>query len=83
MAALDSLGKPALSIGRIPPTAGTVDEYYNDSTGEGDHGEVDVRGPWNEGNGWKFVDAPAFNGGLTGMTGSKEKKPGRSQPAKK
>ena len=20
----------------------------------------DARGPWNEGNGWKFVEAPAF-----------------------
>jgi Mn-containing catalase len=64
MAALDSMGKPALSIGKIPPTPGIVDEYFNDSTGEGDHGEIDARGPWNEGNGWKFVDSPAFNGGI-------------------
>src|SRR5436190_8106551 len=63
MAALDSMGKPALSIGKIPPTQGLVDEFYNDSTGKGDHGEIDARGPWNKGNGWKFVDSPAFNGG--------------------
>ena len=63
MAALDSMGKPPLSIGKIPPTPGLVDEFYNDSTGEGDHGEVDARGPWNEGNGWKFIEAPAFIGG--------------------
>src|SRR6266404_1278317 len=36
MAALESLGKPALSIGRIPPTPGLVDQYFNDSTGTGD-----------------------------------------------
>lgn len=60
MAALESMGKPSLSIGRIPPTAGVVDQYFNDSTGEGDHGEIDARGPWNEGNGWKYVEAPAF-----------------------
>ncbi len=65
MLALESMGKPALSIGQIPPTAGVVDQYYNDSTGEGDEGEVDARGPWNQGNGWKFVDSPALNGGKT------------------
>ena len=64
MAALDSMGKPALSIGKIPPTKGLVDEYFNDSTGEGEDGETDARGPWNEGNGWKFVESPAFNGGI-------------------
>ncbi len=63
MAALDSLGKSALSIGQIEPTPGLVDEYFNDSTGEGDEGEVDARGPWNKGNGWKYIDSPAFNGG--------------------
>jgi len=68
MAALDSMGKPALSIGKIPPTKGLVDEFFNDSTGEGDDGEVDARGPWNEGNGWKFIEAPAFNGGVKPTT---------------
>src|ERR1700734_1443571 len=41
MQALESLGKPALEIGMIPPTPGIVDQYYNDSTGEGDDGEID------------------------------------------
>jgi Mn-containing catalase len=59
-AALDSLGKPPFSIGRIAPTPGLVDQFFNDSTGEGDHGEVDSRGPWNEGQPWEFVEAPAF-----------------------
>src|SRR5438477_11023476 len=37
-AALESLGKPEFSIGRIPPTVGLVDQYFNDSTGTGDRG---------------------------------------------
>ncbi|WP_184401888.1 DUF892 family protein [Rhizobium sp. BK650] len=60
--ALESLGKPPLSVGRIAPTPGLVDQFFNDSTGEGDLGEVDTRGPWNEGEPWKFVEAPAFQG---------------------
>jgi Mn-containing catalase len=58
--ALESMGKPPFSIGKIAPTPGLVDQFFNDSTGEGDHGEVDVRGPWNEGGPWEFVHAPAF-----------------------
>src|SRR6187455_3479913 len=42
MQALDSLGKPALSIGEIPPSPVIVDQYYNTSTGEGDDGEIDA-----------------------------------------
>ena len=30
------------------------------STGEGEHGEVDARGPWNEGEPWEFVASPAL-----------------------
>ena len=59
-AALESLGKPRFVIGRIAPSAGLVDQYFNDSTGQGDHGEIDARGPWNEGDEWEFVEAPAF-----------------------
>jgi Mn-containing catalase len=59
-AALESLGKPAFSIGRIPPTPGLVDQFFNDSTGVGDRGEPDARGPWNEGGDWEMVTAPAF-----------------------
>ena len=82
MAALDSMGKPALSIGKIPPTKGVVDEFYNDSTGEGDDGEIDARGPWNEGDGWKFIDAPAFNGGR-GPSAPHSEKTSASRRAKK
>jgi Mn-containing catalase len=59
-AALDSLNKPRFSIGKIPPTPSLVDQFYNDSTGEGEDGEIDVRGPWNQGEDWQFVAAPAF-----------------------
>jgi Mn-containing catalase len=59
-AALESLGKPRFSIGRIPPTPVLVDQYFNDSTGAGDEGEVDARGPWNQGDTWEFVETPAF-----------------------
>ena len=47
--ALESMGKPPFSIGKIAPTPKLVDQFFDDSTGEGDHGEVDSRGPWNEG----------------------------------
>jgi Mn-containing catalase len=59
-AALESMGRPPFTIGRIPPTAGLVNQFFNDSTGEGDYGEIDARGPWNEGQEWEFVEAPAF-----------------------
>ena len=59
-AALESMGKPAFSIGRIPPTPGLVDQYFNDSTGTGDRGEPDAGGPWNQGGDWQMVTAPAF-----------------------
>ena len=59
-AALESMGKDRFTIGMIPPTEGIVDTFFNDSTGEGDEGEVDARGPWNEGGEWQFVDNPAF-----------------------
>lgn len=72
MAALESMGKDPLSIGMIPPTPGIVDEYYNDSTGEGDDGEIDARGPWNEGGDWKFVESPAFADGAMVSAGKSD-----------
>ena len=73
-AALESLNKPRFSIGQIPPTAGLVDQFFNDSTGEGADGEIDARGPWNQGAEWQFVAAPAFqtddvNGDTVGAIG--------------
>jgi len=58
--ALESMNKTPFTVGRIPPTPGIVDQYFNDSTGKADNGDQDATGPWNQGNGWKVVDAPAF-----------------------
>ncbi len=66
--ALESMGKPPFSIGRIAPTPKLVDQFFNDSTGQGDHGEVDTRGPWNEGGEWEFVESPAI-ADVTGSSG--------------
>jgi Mn-containing catalase len=61
MLALDSMGKPPLEVGLIKPTPGLVDQYFNDSTGEGDEGEEDLIGPWNDNKAFERVDSPAFN----------------------
>jgi len=66
-AALESMGKPRFSIGKIPPTPGLVDQFFNDSTGVGEDGEIDARGPWNEGGDWQFLEAPAAEA-LRGMS---------------
>jgi Mn-containing catalase len=70
--ALESLGKPIFSIGKLPPTPGIVNQYFNDSTGVGDRGEPDARGPWNQGNGWEYVEAPAFQKFKSSETGARE-----------
>jgi len=77
--ALESLGKPTFSIGKLPPTPGIVDQYFNDSTGIGDRGEPDVRGPWNEGGTWEYVEAPAFKQFLSPETGSRQPSDGQEQ----
>ncbi|KJC52694.1 non-heme manganese-containing catalase [Bradyrhizobium sp. LTSP849] len=68
--ALESMKKPAFSIGRIAPTPGLVDQFFNDSTGSGDNGEIDTRGPWNEGDDWVFMESPALQGGDPGAAPS-------------
>jgi len=59
-AALESMKKPAFSIGKIAPAPGLVNQFFNDSTGTGDEGEIDTRGPWNEGGDWEFMSSPAL-----------------------
>jgi Mn-containing catalase len=56
-AALDNLGKNPFSIGQLPPTPGVVDEYFNDSTGEGELGKDGV-GSWITQNGLHVVNPP-------------------------
>ena len=58
--ALESMGRPPFSIGAIAPTPELVDQFFNDSTGEGEQGEVDARGPWNEGGPWHFIQSPVL-----------------------
>src|SRR5690242_18919540 len=71
-AALESMEKPAFSIGRIPPTTGLVDQYFNDSTGTGDRGEPDATGPWNEGGDWEMVTSPAFQEFESAQAGTRQ-----------
>jgi Mn-containing catalase len=58
-AALESMEKPAFSIGTIAPTPGLVDQYFNASTGEGDEGK-DMSGPWNS-DGLHIVQSNVVN----------------------
>ncbi len=58
MSALDTLTKDPLVIGDIPPTPGLVDQFFNDSTGQGDDGEKDFRGRWNQGGAIDYVTSP-------------------------
>jgi len=58
-AALDSLGKDRFTIGLLPPTPGIVDEYYNDSTGDGPLGKDGV-GSWIGQDGLKVANTPEF-----------------------
>jgi hypothetical protein len=39
---------------------GIVDQWYNDSTGEGDKGEIDADGPWKTQKGVTVVESPAL-----------------------
>ncbi len=61
-AALESLEKPPFSIGRLAVTPGIVDEYFNGSTGDGDEGDTDMRGPWQSSFGLHLVESQ-MNGG--------------------
>ena len=81
-AALESLGKDTFSIGKIAPTPVLVDEYFNDSTGEGDEGETDARGPWNEGGDWKIVEQPELEEGVENRAES-HAGPGKSRSVSK
>ncbi len=63
-AALDSLGKDRFTIGQLPPTPGIVDEFYNDSTGEGETGR-DGLGDWIGMYGLKVAETPAILKSIT------------------
>jgi Mn-containing catalase len=61
-AALESLEKAPFSIGRLKPTPGIVDEYFNGSTGDGDEGDTDMRGPWESSFGLHLVESQLNRG---------------------
>ncbi|MXS18546.1 MULTISPECIES: manganese catalase family protein [Pseudomonas] len=52
--------QPNFPQGKMPPRPEFASVYYNMSQGEGD-----MRGPWNQGQDWEFVEqpAPAVDGG--------------------
>src|SRR6201988_2985884 len=78
--ALESMDKAPFSIVEIPPTPGLVDQYFNDSTGEGDEGEIDARGPWNEGGDWQIVEVPELKEGVENMeTQGEDSRRGKKQ----
>ncbi|MGE0407343.1 MAG: manganese catalase family protein [Candidatus Korobacteraceae bacterium] len=61
-AALETMKKPAFSIGLIAPTPGLVDQFFNDSTGEGDEGETDSAASIAKAAGLHIVESPVFKG---------------------
>jgi Mn-containing catalase len=69
------MGKPRFSIGSIPPTPELVRQYFDDSTGTGDRGEPNARGPWNQGEGIELVLAPAFKELALDKKGTRELTP--------
>ena len=78
-AALESMEKPPFSIGRLLPTPGIVDEFFNGSTGDGDEGDTDMHGPWHSKNGLHVVQSQ-MNGGkglsvdlINGVAGPEER----------
>jgi Mn-containing catalase len=78
-AALESLEKPPFSIGRLAPTPIIVDQYFNGSTGDGDEGDKDMRGPWQTSFGLHPVESQMVGGkGLSvgevhGLAGDEER----------
>jgi Mn-containing catalase len=71
-AALESMGTNRFSIGSIPPTPELVNQYFDDSTGIGDRGEPNAKGPWNTGGDWEIVEAPAFKAFKSEQKGTRE-----------
>ena len=44
----------------VAPTAGLVDQFFNELTGEGDYDYIDTRGPWNQADEWQFIQPRAM-----------------------
>ena len=81
MKALESLGKLSDPyFGNIRPDE-TVDLYFNMSK----DGQLDARGPWNEGDDWNFLEDPAFSfaSGSANTPAGKQPTRSRSRPPRK
>ncbi len=78
-ASLESMNLPPFKIGGLPPTPGLVDQYFNDSQGEGDDGERDFRGPWIEGIGLNVVNALDVNEVSTAVRRGEDQLPAPKQ----
>ncbi len=61
-AAIESLEKSPFSGGMLKPTPGTVDEYFNASTGKGSEKDQDTHGPWQTSFGLHPVDSELTGG---------------------
>ncbi len=61
-AALESMEKSPFAIGFLKPTPGLVDEFFNASTGDGDEGETDMHGPWQNSFGLQPVNSQMDGG---------------------
>ena len=59
MAALESMDKGPLEIGKLPVDEDYVNKYFNESTGTGEMGEDSI-GPWNSGGDWETSESPAI-----------------------
>jgi Mn-containing catalase len=85
-AALETMDKPAFSIGTIAPTPGLVDQFYDDSTGVGESGTTDGAGAIAKRAGLQVVESPIFKGaGLDvkphkPVPGSEKTSPADSEP---
>lgn len=78
--ALESMGKKPFSIGSLPPSSDLVRQYFDDSTGIGDRGEPNARGPWNEGEDFEIVEAPAFKELASQQQGTRQANGGNAGP---
>ena len=77
MCALEGLGKAPLEVGKLPPTPGLVDQFFNDSTGEGEDGAIDLSTAWAKQQGFEVVENPAFHPDrmeVDGPSGSRRRK---------
>ncbi len=57
--------EPNFPVGKLPGMPGFTDKYYDMS-----HGPGNMRGPWNQGEQWEYVDARADQSAVDGGDGS-------------